>query len=63
MFRMSHKIYWLQKVKHIKYKQIKGFKSASDSNEFTKIVDSHNRQCESIHKKCNEFKKGIFILD
>ena len=64
MFRMSRKIYCLQKVKHIKYKQIKHFVSAWDSNEFAKIVDSYNRRCESIHKKCNEFrkkKKNIYI--
>jgi len=53
MFRMSRKIYCLQKVKHIKYKQIKRYVSANDSNEFAKIVDSYNRLCESIHKKCN----------
>ena len=73
MFRMSRKIYCLQKIKHIKYKQIKGYKSASDSNEFAKIVDSYNRQCESIHKKCKNVtnlreqkkkkQKRIFILD
>jgi len=64
MFRMSRKFYCLQKVKHIRYKQIKSFVSANDSNEFAKIVDSNNRLCESIHKKCNEFrKKRIFILD
>jgi len=34
MFRMSQKIYCLQKVKHIKYKQIKRYVSANDSNEF-----------------------------
>jgi len=51
MFRMSRKIYCLQKVKHIKYKQIKRYVSANDSNEFAKIVDSYNRLCESIHKK------------
>ena len=66
MFRMSQKIYCLQKVKHIKYKQIKRYVSADDSNEFTKIVDLYNRLCESIHKNCNEFwkkKKEYFILD
>jgi len=29
-----------------------------------KIVDSYNKLCESIHKKCNEFrkkKKNIYI--
>jgi len=55
------KFYCLQKVKHIKYKQIKGDNSASVSIEFTKIVDSHNRLYESIHKKCNEFKKKKII--
>jgi hypothetical protein len=57
MFRMPLKIYCLQKVKHIKYKQIKGYKSTSDPNEFTTIVDSYNRLCESINKKCNKFWK------
>ena len=61
MFRMSRKIYCLQKVKHIKYKQIKRYVSANDSNEFAKIVDSYNRFCESIHKKCNEFRKKEYI--
>jgi len=61
MFRMSHKIYCLLKVKHVKYKQIKGFKSASDSNEFTKIVDSYNRLCESFNKKCNKFRKKEYL--
>jgi hypothetical protein len=54
---MPLKIYCLQKVKHIKYKQIKGYKSTSDPNEFTTIVDSYNRLCESINKKCNKFWK------
>ena len=36
MFRMSRKIYCLQKVKHIKYKQIKSFVSANNSNELLK---------------------------
>ena len=64
MFRMSRKFYCLQKVKHIKYKQIKRYKSTIDFNEFVKIIDSYNRLCESIHKKCNGFKKKrIFILD
>jgi len=57
MFRMSRKIYCLQKVKHIKYKQIKPYKSANDFNEFTKIVDSYNNLCKSIHKKCTELRK------
>jgi len=61
MFRMSRKIYCLQKVKHIKYKQIKRYVSANDSNEFAKIVDSFNRLCESIHKKCNEFRKKEYL--
>ena len=51
-FRMScKKIYYLQKVKHIKYKRIMGYKSTSDSNEFAKIVDSYSRLCKSIYKK------------
>jgi len=58
---MSRKIYCFQKVNHIKFKQIKGYKFACDSNEFTKIVDSYNRLCESIHKKCNEFRKKRII--
>ena len=33
IFRMSSQIYCLQKVKYIKYKQIKGYKSTCDSNE------------------------------
>jgi len=58
MFRMSHKIYCLQKVKkHIKYKQIRCYWSVCGSNEFAKIVDSYNRLYESIHKKCKEFRK------
>ena len=62
MFRMSRKIYYyLQKVKHIKYKQIKSYKSSSNSNEFVKIVGTFNRLCESIHKKCNEFKKKDYL--
>jgi len=65
MFRMSCKIYCLQKVKHKKYKQIKCYKSASDSNEFVNIVDSYNRLCvlihKKIHKKCNEFRKKEYI--
>ena len=48
---MSCKIYCLQKVKYAKYKKNKVYKSTSDSIEFSKIVDSHNRLCESIHKK------------
>ena len=48
-------------VKHIKYKQIKRYVSVNDSNEFVKIVDSYNRLCESIHKKCNEFKKKEYL--
>jgi len=56
MFRMSQKNYCLQKVKHIKYKQIKRF-----VYEFAKIVDSYNRLCESIHKKCNEFRKKEYL--
>ena len=36
------KIYCLQKVKHIKYKQIEYYNSSCDSNEFAKIVDSNN---------------------
>jgi len=39
MLRMSRKIYCLQKVKYIKYKQIKGYKPVCNSNEFTKIID------------------------
>jgi len=58
---MSYKIYCLQKVKHKKYKQIKCFVSANDSNEFTKIVDSYNRLCELIHKKYNEFRKKEYL--
>jgi hypothetical protein len=58
---MSRKIYCLQKVKHIKYKQIKHYVSVNNSNEFDKIVDSHNRLCESIHKKCNEFRKKEYL--
>jgi len=61
MFRMSQKFYCLQKVKHIKYKQIKHYVSANDSNEFAKIADSFNKLCESIHKKCNEFKKKEYF--
>ena len=57
MLRMSQKIYCLQKVKHIKCKQIKHYVFSNDSNEFAKIVDSYNRLCESIHKKYNEFRK------
>ena len=64
MFRMSHKIYCLQKVKHEKFKLIKDMqicKYANDSNKFTKIEDSYNRQCELIHKKCNEFRKKEYL--
>jgi len=62
MFRMSRKIYCLQKVKHIKYKQIKRYVSANDSNEFAKIVDSYNRLCESIYKNISNLgKKNIYI--
>jgi len=61
MFRVSRKLYCLQKVKHITYKQIKRYVSANDSNEFAKIVDSYNRLCESIHKKCNEFRKKEYL--
>jgi len=35
----------------MKYKQIKRYKSACDSNEFAKIVDSYSRLCKSIYKK------------
>ena len=61
MLRMSRKIYCLQMVKHIKYKQIKRYVSVNDSNEFVKIVDPYNRLCESIHKKCNEFTKKEYL--
>ena len=61
MFRMSRKIYCLQKIKHIKYKQIKRYVSTNDSNEFAKIIDSYNRLCESIHKNCNEFRKKEYL--
>ena len=53
----------LKKIKHLKYKQIKSYKSASDSNEFAKIIDSYKLLCESIHIKYNEFRKKIFILN
>jgi len=44
MFRMSCKIYCLQKgKKYIKYKQIKGYKLAINFNEFAKIVDLYDR--------------------
>ena len=43
MFRMSWKIYCLQKVKHIIYKQIKRYVSTNDSNEFVETVNSNNR--------------------
>ena len=43
MFRMSRKIYCLQKVKHIIYKQIKRYVSTNDSNEFVETVNSNNR--------------------
>ena len=37
MFRMSRKIYMVfKRLKHIKYKQIKHYVSANDSNEFAK---------------------------
>jgi len=61
MFRMSRKIYCFQRVKYIKYKQIKHYVSANDSNEFAKIVDLYNRLCKSIHKKCNEFRKKEYL--
>jgi len=32
----------LQKVKHIKYEEIKHYVSTNDSNELVKIVDSYN---------------------
>jgi len=51
IFKMSRKNYCLRKVKHIKYKQIKCYVSANDSNEFAKIVNSYNRLYKSIHKK------------
>jgi len=54
-----------KKVKTYRNKQIKGYKSASDSNEFAKVVVSHSRLYESIHKKCIEIrrkkKKNIYI--
>jgi len=62
MFRMSLKFYCLQKVNHLKYKQIKSCKSVCHSNELVKTIDSYNSLYESIHKKCNEFrKKNIYI--
>ena len=62
-FGISHKIYCLQKVKHIKYKQIKCYVSANDSNEFAKTNDSFNRPCVSIHKKCNKFGKKVYLIN
>jgi len=35
--------------------------SANDFNEFTNIVDSYNRLCESIPKKCNKFRKKEYL--
>jgi len=61
MFRMIRKIYCLQKVKHIKYKQIISYKSTSDSTEFAKIFESYNRLYESIHKKCKKFRKKEYL--
>jgi len=59
---VSQNIYCLQKVKYIKYEQIKHYKSASDSNKFAKIIDSYNRLCESIQKKKKKKKKrNIYI--
>jgi len=52
---------FLPLVKHVKYKQIKRYVTANDSNEFAKIVDSYNRLCDSIHKKCNEFRKKEYL--
>ena len=51
MFGMSRKNLLSSKGKTFQYKQIKGYKSAFDSNEFTKIVDPYNRLRELIHKK------------
>jgi len=58
MFIMSQKIYCLQKIKYLKYKQIKSYKSVIDPNEFAKIVDLNNRLWESIYKNViNSIKK------
>jgi len=61
MFRMSWKFYYLQKAKYLMYKQIKHYIYACDSNEFAKIIDSYNRLYESIHKKCDEFRKKEYL--
>ena len=66
MFRMSCKIYCLQKgKKYIKYKQSKGYKLAINFNEFAKIVDLYDRLMwiNSLKNVTNSGKKRIFILD
>ena len=54
MLKMSPQyLLCLQKGKNIWniLKQIKSFVSINDFYEFAKIVDSYNRQCESIYNK------------
>ena len=61
IFRMSFKIYCLQKVKHIKYNINKLRVINLQLIPVGKIIDSYNRLCDSIIIKCNVFRKKEYV--
>ncbi|ORX63948.1 hypothetical protein BCR32DRAFT_330744, partial [Anaeromyces robustus] len=62
MFHMSRNIYCLQRVKSLKYRQIKKSHLDYEPNQFIILVASYNKLCQSIHKKCNEFRRQNYLF-
>ena len=56
-FRISKKIFVLQKLKVNKYKLIKKYGNLNNLDEFVRITSSFKKLCHSIKKKCNEIRK------
>jgi len=56
-YRMSKKVYVLQKLKIKKYKLIKKHGNIRNLDEFIKVTSSFKRLCHNIKRKCNQFRK------
>lgn len=55
-FKMSKKIYVLQKLKMNKYKLIKKHGNLKNLDEFVRLTSSFKKLCHSIKRKCNQIR-------
>ena len=60
-FKLSKKVFVLQKLKMNKFKLIKKYGNINDLDKFIQLTSSFDKLCHCIRKKCNQVRKEEFL--